>query len=179
VDGMQPTEMHMSEELTAGKLTDLIALLQEEVSLHSALKADLDQEVAQDGKLSSGDMLRLQQHKHAIVRRIQELEHDRMALVKTLAKDWSEPAEALTLRRIIPRAPESIGLALKESYSTLMGLINGIRLLAKTAAGNAQARLKAVDATLSVIHETVKVHSTYSESGKLQSPSVTLKYTSA
>jgi hypothetical protein len=36
-----------------------------------------------------------------------------------------------------------------------------------------------VDATLSVIHEAVKVHSTYSGSGKLQAPPVTLKHTSA
>lgn len=161
------------------KLKELSALLREEVSLHEALKADLDQEVAQDGKLNGGDLLRLQQHKHALVRRINELEQDRMAVVKALSRAWNEPPESLTLRRIIPRAPDGIGEELKDSYTSLMSLVNAIRTLAKTSSGNAQSRLKAVDATLNVIHEAVKVHSTYSGSGKLQSPPVTLKHTSA
>lgn len=160
------------------KLKELSALLQEEVSLHEALKADLDLEVSQDGKTSGSDLLRLQQHKHALVRRINELEQDRMEVVKALARAWHQAPEALTLRRIIPRAPEPVGEELKDSYSRLMGLVNAIRSLARTSAGNAQSRLKAVDATLSVIHEAVKVHSTYSGKGKLQSPPVTLKYTS-
>lgn len=161
------------------KLRQLSALLQEEVSLHEALKSDLDLEVQQDGKVSGSELVRLQQHKYGLVHRIQELEQERMAIVKALARGWSEAPEALTLRAIIPRAPETLGQALKDSYSSLMALIRGIREAAKTASANAQARLKAVDATLSVIHEVVKVHSTYSESGKLQSPQVTLKYTSA
>ncbi len=161
------------------KLKELSALLRDEVSLHEALKADLDLEIQQDGKLDGSALLRLQQHKHALVRRIQELEQDRMGLVKALARGWSEPTEALTLRRIIPRSPEPVGQELQTSYESLMGLVHAIRGLARTASGNGQARLKAVDATLNVIHETVKVHATYSESGKLQSPPVTLKYTSA
>jgi flagellar biosynthesis/type III secretory pathway chaperone len=130
------------------KLQQLSALLQEEVSLHEALKSDLDLEVQQDGKVSGSELLRLQQHKYALVHRIQELEHERMAIVKALARAWSEPAEALTLRTIIPRAPEMVGQALKESYASLMSLIQGIRQAARTASANAQARLKAVDATL-------------------------------
>lgn len=161
------------------KLKELSALLREEVSLHEALKADLDQEVAQDGKLNGGTLLRLQQHKHALVRRINELEQDRMAVVKALSRLWNEPPESLTLRRIIPRSPDAIGEELKDCYAHLMSLVSSIRLLAKTTSGNAQSRLKAVDATLSVIHEAVKVHSTYSGSGKLQAPPVTLKHTSA
>jgi flagellar biosynthesis/type III secretory pathway chaperone len=161
------------------KLKELSALLREEVCLHEALKADLDREVGQDGKLNGGELLRLQGHKHTLVRRINELEQDRMAVVKALARAWNEPPEALTLRRIIPRSPDAIGEELKGSYSSLMGLVNAIRTLSKTSSGNAQSRLKAVDATLNLIHEAVKVHSTYSGSGKLQSPPVTLKHTSA
>lgn len=161
------------------KLKELSALLRDEVSLHEALKADLDLEIQQDGKINGSELLRLQQHKHALARRIQELEQDRISVVKALAHGWSEPAEALTLRRIIPRSPEPVGQELQDSYTNLMKLVEAIRELARTASGNAQARLKAVDATLNVIHEVVKVHATYSESGKLQSPPVTLKYTSA
>ena len=160
------------------KLRELSTLLQEEVTLHTALKADLDREVAEDGKLDGGELLRLQQHKNALVRRINELEQDRMGVVKALARGWNEPPEALTLRRIIPKAPDELGEELKGSYISLMNLVNGIRELAKTSSGNAGARLKAVDATLNVIHETVKLHSTYSGQGKLQAPPVTLKYTS-
>lgn len=161
------------------KLRELSALLQDEVSLHEALKADLDLESRQDGRLEGSELLRLQQHKHGLVRRIQELEQERMALVAALARAWNEPPEALTLRRIIPRSPTPLAGELRERHASLMGLVGAIRELARTTAGNAQARLKAVDATLSVIHEAVKVHATYSESGKLQAPTVTLKYTSA
>ena len=160
------------------KLKELSTLLQEEVSLHEALKADLDREVSEDGKLDGSELLRLQQHKNALVRRINELEQDRMGVVKTLARGWNEPPEALTLRRIIPKAPDALGEELKGSYVSLMKLVNSIRGLAKASAGNAGARLKAIDATLTIIHEAVKVHSTYSGQGKLQSPPVTLKYTS-
>lgn len=161
------------------KLKALSTLLREEVALHEALKADLDQEVEQDGKMDGSELLRLQQHKNALVRRINEVEQDRMAIVKALARGWNEPPEALTLRRIIPRAPDALGEELKGSYTSLMNLVSSIRDLAKTTGGNAAARLKAVDATLSIIHEAVKVHSTYSGQGKLQSPPVSLKYTSA
>jgi flagellar biosynthesis/type III secretory pathway chaperone len=161
------------------KLKELSALLREEVTLHEALKSDLDEELAKDGKLDGSDLLRLQQHKHTLVRRINELEQERMGVVKALARGWNEPPEALTLRRIIPRSPGTLGAELQESYASLMGLVNGIRELARTTAGNAQARLKAVDATLAIIHEAVKVHATYSGTGKLQAPPVSLKYTSA
>jgi flagellar biosynthesis/type III secretory pathway chaperone len=161
------------------KLKELSALLREEVSLHEALKAELDLEVSQDGKPNGGELLRLQQRKHALVRRVNELEQDRVSVVKALARAWNQPPEALTLRRIIPRSPAAIGEELKDSHARLMELVDAIRTLAKTSAGNAQSRLKAVDATLSVIHEAAKVHSTYSGSGKLQAPPVTLKYTSA
>jgi flagellar biosynthesis/type III secretory pathway chaperone len=161
------------------KLKALSALLRDEVGLHEALKADLDHEARLDGKLDGGEVLRLQQHKQGLVRRIQELEQDRIGLVNALARGWSEPAEALTLRRIIPLAPEPLSQELKDSYASLMTLVGAIRELARTTAGNAAARLKAVEATLNVIHETAKVHATYSGSGKLQAPPVTLKYTSA
>jgi flagellar biosynthesis/type III secretory pathway chaperone len=161
------------------KLKELSALLRDEVSLHEALKTDLDLEARQDGRLHGSELLRLQQRKHGLVRRIQELEQERIALVAALARAWNEPAEALTLRRIIPRSPAPLGGELQDSYASLMALVAAIRELARTTAGNAQARLKAVDATLGVIHEAVKVHATYSESGKLQAPTVTLKYTSA
>jgi flagellar biosynthesis/type III secretory pathway chaperone len=161
------------------KLRELSALLRDEVSLYEALKADLDYELQQDGKLDGSEMLRLQQRKQAQLRRIQELEQDRIGVVKALAKVWNEAPGTLTLRRIIPKAPEAVGTELQERHTALLGLVASIRELSRAASGNAGARLKAVDATLNMIHETVRVHSTYSESGKLHAPPVTLKYTSA
>jgi len=161
------------------KLRELSALLRDELSLHEALKAELELEARQDGRLAGSELLRLQQRKHGLVRRVQELEQERIAVVADLARAWHEPAEALTLRRIIPRSPAPLAEELRERHAGLMGLVGAIRELARTTAGNAQARLKAVDATLSVIHEAAKVHATYSESGRLQAPTVTLKYTSA
>jgi hypothetical protein len=161
------------------KLMTLSALLQEEVALHEALKGELDHEAKQDGALDGPAVLRTQQRKLQTVRRIQDLEAKRIALIKDLARDWQEPPEELTLRRIIPRAPQAIGAELQGSYTGLLAAVHEIRDLARITGANAQARLKAVDATLAIVHDAVKVHPTYSEAGRLQNKPVTFKYTSA
>jgi hypothetical protein len=57
--------------------------------------------------------------------------------------------------------------------------VEEIRRLAKETGANAAARLKAIDATLAVIGEAVKMHPTYSEAGRLQKRTPTFKHTSA
>ena len=54
-----------------------------------------------------------------------------------------------------------------------------IRKLAAVTSSNAQARLKAIDATLAVVKEAMKIHSTYSEGGQLNRSTPSLKSTSA
>lgn len=171
--------MAPSTAVTETKLDALKRLLQGEVALHQALKEELHQESLQDGKLDGATLLRLQQRKYHTARQIQDLESHRIALVKELAREWHEPAEELTLRRISARAGGEIGQELQATHGALVDLVHEIRDLARVTGGNAGARLKAVDATLAVIHEAVKVHATYSEAGKLQSKPVTFKYTSA
>jgi len=160
-------------------LQHLGTLLQEELNLHQALRAELEQEVAQDGKHGGAALLKVQQRKQHLVRRVQKLEQRRLELVRSLAKAWQQPAEKLTLRRIIPRAPAPLAETLRGLHAALLQAVGEIRDLAKTSAGNAQARLTAVDATLAVVHEAVKVHATYSDAGRLQAKPVTIKYTSA
>jgi hypothetical protein len=171
--------MALSNAVTETKLEALRRLLREEVALHQTLKEELHQESLQDGKLDGATLLRMQQRKYHTARQIQDLESHRIALVKDLAKDWQEPAEALTLRRIATRVGGETGQELQASHARLQELVQEIRDLARVTGGNAGARLKAVDATLAVIHDAVKVHATYSEAGKLQSKPVTFKYTSA
>lgn len=161
------------------KLDALKRLLQDEVSLHQALKAELHQESLQDGTIDSASLLRLQQRKYHFARQIQDIESQRTALVKELAKGWHEPAEELTLRRIAANVGGASGEELLVAHGALVGLVHEIRELARVTAGNATARLKAVDATLAVIYDAVNVHTTYSEAGKLQNKPVTFKYTSA
>ncbi|NIW85405.1 MAG: hypothetical protein GWN09_02175, partial [Gammaproteobacteria bacterium] len=57
--------------------------------------------------------------------------------------------------------------------------VEEIRTLARETGRNAQARLKAIDATLAVIGEAAKVHPTYSEAGRLTKRTPTFKQTSA
>jgi len=154
-------------------------LLQEEVSLHQTLREELHEESQQDGKTDSASLLRMQQRKYHTARQIQDLENQRMALVKELAKAWQEPAGDLTLRRISAHAGGTMGQDLLATHGALLALVQEIRDLTRITAGNAGARLKAIDATLSVIHDAVKQHATYSEAGKLQSKPVSFKYTSA
>ncbi len=155
----------------------LSALLHDELQLHRALRDELAVEAAQDGRVDGASLLKQQQKKQHLVRQIQDLEAERMALVGSLAEAWQEPPETLTLRRIIPRCPPDLAGALGHQHAGLLELVQAIHDLAKVTSGNAQARLKAVDATLAVIHEAVKVHSTYSEAGRLQAKPVTFKYT--
>lgn len=171
--------MALSTAVTETKLEALMQLLREEVSLHQALKALLGEESAQDGKIDSATLLRLQQRKYHTARQIQDIESQRIALVKELAKAWKRPAEALTLRNLSELVGGRIGKEMLGMHGTLADLVHEIRDLARVTANNAGARLKAIDATLAVIHDAVNVHATYSEAGKLQSKPVTFKYTSA
>ena len=90
-------------------LNDLKALLGEEVALHEGLKADLAFESEQDGTLSSGDYLRLQQRKYYWINQIEGIEARRIEQVRKIAEDWAVDARKLTLREIIARAPQDDG----------------------------------------------------------------------
>ncbi len=142
------------------KLNQLDALLLQEVALHESLCAELEKEAAGDGQLDGAALLRLQRNKNQTVREIQELEAERLVLVEAIAAAWSEDAAELTLRRIVPRAPVTIGENLSRRHGRLMELVTQIRELAALTGGNAQARLKAIEATLAIINEAVKMHPT-------------------
>jgi hypothetical protein len=160
-------------------LNELKALLGEEVALHEGLKADLAFESEQDGKLSSSDYLRLQQRKYYWINQIEGIEARRIDQVRKLAESWTLEARKLTLREIIARAPEPLGAEFQGYHEALTTLVEAIRGLARETGANASARLKAIDATLAVIGEAVKMHPTYSEAGRLQKRTPTFKHTSA
>jgi len=160
-------------------LNDLLDVLRQEIRQHEALAAELDLEAELDGTLNGSDLLQVQARKNACVRAIRDLEQRRQEIVGTLAAAWDEPAALITLRRIAGRAPEALGETLLRCHAELMRLVQRIRELAATTSQNAQARLKAIDATLAVIKEALKIHSTYSEGGRLQKRTPTLKSTSA
>ena len=161
------------------ELNALLEILQQEIHQHQALESELDNEAALDGTLNGGDLLRLQAKKNACVRAIRDLEARRIQAVARIAAAWGEPAEGLTLRKIIARLPEERGATLARCHAELMRLVTRIRALAQVTGGNAQARLKAIDATLGVIKEALKMHPIYSEEGRLQKRTPTLKSTSA
>lgn len=160
-------------------LNELNALLGDEVALHEELRADLAFEAERDGELPSAEFLRLQQRKYHWVNLIEGLEARRMEQVRTLAGQWQVDARELTLREIIARVPEPLGEAFREHHTALRALVEEIRRLARDTGANAQARMKAIDATLHVIGEAAKMHPTYSEAGRLQKRTPTFKHTSA
>lgn len=160
-------------------LDELKALLEDEVALHEGLRADLAFEAEHDGELSSADFLNLQQCKYYRVNQIEGLEERRLEQVRELAGHWQVDPRKLTLREIIARSPETLGEAFQGHHDALCALVEEIRRLARETGANAQARLKAIDATLAVIGEAVKMHPTYSEAGRLQKRTPTFKHTSA
>ncbi len=161
------------------KLNRLRDLLEQEIALHEALKKELQHEAERDGQMDGLSLLQVQQTKHRKAREIQHAEQQRIALVGELAALWSEEIESLTLNRIIELSPAEMGPLLRECHGRLMGLVEDIRKLAKITAANAQARLKAIDATLAAITEAVNMHPTYSEGGRLHTVTPTFKQTSA
>lgn len=161
------------------KLTDLKDILIEEIEIHESLKTDLQNESDQDGKLNGAALITLQREKNRKAREIKALESRRIKLVEDIAAAWGHPPADLTLRKIIPRAPGPLGGELEDCHRRLVATVEDIRKLARETALNAQARLKAVDATLSVIGEVARLHPTYSEEGRLQKMTPTFKETSA
>ncbi len=170
---------HKDLRLVEFKLTHLKELLIEEIKIHQALKSDLQSEAEQDGKLDGAALIHLQREKNQKAREIQVMESQRIQLVEEIAAGWSLPPKELTLRRIIPRTPKPLDEQLAACHRQLVALVEEIRALARETSRNAQARLKAVDATLSVIGEVAKLHPTYSEEGRLQKVTPTFKETSA
>ena len=161
------------------KLTRLKELLIEAIEIHEALKSDLQSEAEQDGKLDGAALIHLQREKNRKAREIRVIENQRIQLVEEIAADWNLPPKDLTLRRIIPRTPQPLDEQLAACHRQLVALVEEIRALARVTSRNAQARLRAIDATLAVVGDAVRLHSTYSEEGRLQTVTPTFKQTSA
>ena len=160
-------------------LTNLHDILQDEVTLHAALRQQLVREAEQDGDMNAGTVVSVQLHKHECLEQILRVETRREELVSALAEAWGEAAAQLTLRRIIARCAAAQGEDLRALHSELMALVTDIRRLARITAANAHARLVAVEATLGVIQEAIRQHPTYSDAGRLKNKTPTFKYTSA
>jgi len=160
-------------------LHELLGILQREISLHRALATELENEAALDGKLNGAGLLRIQSRKNQCVRGIKELETQRIALASGVSKALGGTFAPMTLREIAARAGEDLRPALLRCHQELMILIQHIRELAQVTSQNAQARLKAINATLLVVREALKMHPIYSEEGRLHKQTPTLKSTSA
>lgn len=160
-------------------LNDLEAVLREEIALHAGLRDELAAELEQDGALDSKAFIALQRRKYSHVTRIEAQESRRIAKVGELALHWDEAADSLTLRHIVARVPEAVGERLADCHAQLVALVEEIRELARETGSNAQARLKAVEATLQVVGEAARLHPTYSGRGRLQQKPPTFKSTSA
>lgn len=145
-------------------LSELKTILDDEISLHEGLKNDLAFELEQDGELTGAEYVKLQQRKYYRIHQIETLESRRIGQVAELAKAWEQTPKKLTLREIIARSPGKVGSELQGCHDALAALVQEIRELARETGGVAQARLKAIDATLAVIGEAVKMHPTYSDS---------------
>lgn len=161
------------------KLTQLKALLNEQIALHEGLQSALQTEAARDGTLDGADLLKLQQTKYGSAHEIQQLEARRLGLVQQIAQAWGEEPADLTLRRIAARAGAPQGEELEHCHQRLLALVSDIRSLARQTGANSQARLKAIDATLAVVNTAVRMHPTYLEGGRLQKMTPTFKQTSA
>jgi len=164
-----------AEELL-GELTDILS---QELALHNGLRDELLVELEQEGRLKGREMLLLQQRKYNWIGRIEAIEERRIHKVAELARSWSESADNLTLKRIISRVEPDMAAQLDSCHNGLLALVEEVRRLARETGANAQARLKAVEATLSVIGEAARMHPTYSGAGRLQQQKPSFKTTSA
>lgn len=160
-------------------LQQLDALLREEVALHEVLRDDLAREVAQDGDMGSAELMDIQQRKYHVAHQIELLERRRLEQVRALAQEWETASGDLSLREIVERTDAPQSESFQGYHEALTALVEEIRALAKASGGNAQARLKAVEATLAVVGEAVRLHPTYSQAGRIRQRPPSFKQTSA
>ena len=99
-------------------LQALLHLLEHEAELHEQLLSCLKEEAAGFGKATGAELLQLQTSKSQLVRRIEQLEQERMDLVSDMAQRWSVPPEELRLKQIAERASGPQGPALFAATSS-------------------------------------------------------------
>ena len=87
-------------------LNALQALLDQEVLLHEALLERLQEEAEGYGKAPGTELLNIQAKRDQLVKRIQQLEKERVNLVEQIADQWGIPFERLRLRQIAERVPD-------------------------------------------------------------------------
>lgn len=150
-------------------LDELTALLEREAELHEQLLILLNEEGESYGKASGAELLQLQSAKSQVVRRIEQLEQERITLVQGLARHWDLPAPELRLRQIAERCGGAHGQALSDCHYRLTSLLEQIRQSAERNGRLSESRLKSVNAAIRFMSEAQGLQQTYSEAGKLQS----------
>ena len=160
-------------------IQDLVALLSREAERHRELLAVLEDEVRLDGQMEAATLVDLQRKKYGLAHAIAALEEERLRVVGKLARLWNVAPQDLTLRRIADRLADDGAQGLLALHSQLVTLVENIRQQAQAAGANAQARLKAVNATLDVMKDALNIHATYSEEGRLKKATPRLKNISA
>jgi flagellar biosynthesis/type III secretory pathway chaperone len=149
-------------------LQALLHLLEHEAELHEQLLSCLKEEAAGFGKATGAELLQLQTSKSQLVRRIEQLEQERMDLVSDMAQRWSVPPEELRLKQIAERASGPQGPALFACHQQLTEVLEQIRQQAEHNARMAESRLKSVNTAIRFMAEAQGTQQTYSEAGKLQ-----------
>lgn len=160
-------------------LNKLRDLLRDEITLHESLRQLLARESEEDGEMTSTVLVGVQAKKLECLEQIQHLESLRLSLVQSLADEWGERAEDLTLRKIAAKADSELAEDFLDCHAELRGIVTNIRHFANITAANAHARLIAVEATLAIIHEAIRQHPTYSDAGRLKNKTPAFKVTSA
>ena len=159
------------------QFNSLVDLLQEHIRHHTRLKEILQLELEQDGRMTGGEILRLQREKYVLAQTIIDGERLRMSLLNKLALGWGLPGGEMTVSQLLPHLSDSDGQILLAAKQHLLDLVEELRDMAQRTAANALARKKAVDATLAVVNEAVKSHTTYSGEGRLHARVPSFKHT--
>ena len=150
-----------------GSAQAMLVLLRKLQQSMTEMEGALSHEIENDGQLNAGDFTRLQQRKARIAVEVVDLEKAITTCAAQLGTQWKVQAQPPRLKDLARAADAQGGEAFLSLQKDLQAQALHIQRMAQKTAHNARARLQAIDATLHVIGESAKLHTTYSDAGKL------------
>ncbi len=159
----EPTSLGRGE----GSAQAMLGLLRKLEKTLVAMEKALAYELENDGKLNATDFTRLQQRKSRMAVEVQDVEKALVACAIELGTQWGVSNSPPCLKDLANCAAAENADAFLPLHQKLRQQAQDIQRMAAHTARNAKARLQAMDATLHVICEAAKLHTTYSGAGRL------------
>lgn len=151
-------------------VTELGALLTQEIELHKHLLSLLQEERELLINLSTEEILENTKRKETCILKIKMLEESRSVLVERLSHYYGLPAEELTLSRIVSLSEEPQRSTLDRVQSTLTALIKSIKEANRHNCLVVKDTLHYCNRSLDFLYSSSAASPTYAGGGRIKDP---------